>query len=128
MMININNLRFQQLDLSGLHTLVKWAEMEGWNPGAHDAEVFFATDPQAFYGYYHKDQLIAGGAIVSYNRDFGFMGLFIVKPEYRSLGIGRKLWFQRRNMLLSRLHKGIRHITSADYSFLFGINCCCQKY
>ena len=34
------------------------------------------------------------------------MGLFIVHPTYRSSGIGKKLWYQRRDMLLSRLKPG----------------------
>lgn len=34
------------------------------------------------------------------------MGFFILRPEYRSRGIGRKLWYQRRDTLLSRLNKG----------------------
>lgn len=105
-MMDLNQLQFQQLDLNGLKTLMSWAEAEGWNPGPKDAEVFFATDPEGFYGYYHNGELIAGGAIVSYNGQFGFMGLFIVKPDYRSTGIGRQLWYQRRNTLLSRLDKG----------------------
>lgn len=104
--MNINNLQFQQLDLNGLKTLMSWAEDEGWNPGPKDAEVFFATDPDGFYGYYHDGELIAGGSIASYNGRFGFMGLFIVKPEYRSAGIGRQLWHQRRDTLLSRLNDG----------------------
>lgn len=31
------------------------------------------------------------------------MGFFIVKPAYRGKGIGRKLWYQRRDTLLKRL-------------------------
>lgn len=104
-MVNIVELKFQRLDIEGLKTLVKWAAEEGWNPGPNDAEVFWATDPEGFYGYYHDDQLIGGGSIVSYNGDFGFMGFFIVRPEYRSAGIGRKLWYNRRDTLLSRLKK-----------------------
>jgi len=103
-MKNLENLQFQKLDFEGLQTLVKWAEDEGWNPGPNDAEIYWATDPDGYYGYFHNDELIAGGSIVSYNKQFGFMGFFIVKPEYRSLGIGRKLWYQRRDTLLSRLN------------------------
>ncbi len=104
--MNPNQLQFQLLDLAGVKTLLSWAEAEGWNPGPKDAEVFFVTDPEGFYGYYHDGELIAGGSIVSYDGRFGFMGLFIVKPEYRSAGIGRQLWHQRRDTLLSRLNDG----------------------
>ena len=104
-MINIDKLNFVKLDFEGLKTLVKWADEEGWNPGLNDAEVFWMTDPDGYYGYYYDDDLIAGGSIVSYDKQFGFMGFFIVKPEYRSQGIGTKLWYQRRNTLISRLNK-----------------------
>ena len=100
----IDDLQFRKLDFDGLQTLVEWAEDEGWNPGPNDAEIYWATDSDGYYGYFHNYKLIAGGSIVSYNKQFGFMGFFIVKPEYRSLGIGRKLWYQRRDTLLSRLN------------------------
>ena len=104
-MVNIDELQFQKLDLEGVKTLVDWAKAEGWNPGSHDAEVFYATDPDGFYGYFYKGSMIAGCSIVSYNNEFGFMGLFIAKPEYRSIGIGRRLWYQIWDTLLSRLNK-----------------------
>lgn len=104
-MINLNELQFQKLDLKGVKTLVNRAKAEGWNPGPYDAEVFYATDPDGFYGYFHDGTMIAGGSIVSYNKEFGFMGFFIVKPEYRSMGIGRKLWYQRRDTLLTRINE-----------------------
>ena len=104
-MINITDLYFQKLGFKGIKTLVNWANEEGWNPGINDAEIFWKTDPDGYYGYYHNNELIAGGSIVSYDKLFGFMGFFIVKPEYRSHGIGRKLWYQRRDTLISRLNK-----------------------
>jgi len=103
---NLGELKFVKLGLEGLKLLLEWAETEGWNPGPYDADVYWATDPDGFYGYYSDDTLIAGGSIVSYNNEFGFMGLFIVNPENRSCGIGRRLWYQRRDKLLSRLNKG----------------------
>ncbi|MBS7786976.1 GNAT family N-acetyltransferase [Flavobacterium sp. CYK-55] len=102
--ISIDALAFKQLDFSGLEMLISWAKEEGWNPGPEDAKAFWAADPEGYYGFFHYGELIAGGALISYNRAYGFMGLFIVKPNYRSQGIGRKLWYLRRDTLLKRLN------------------------
>lgn len=104
--MDTDGLEIKQLDKEGLNTLMSWAADEGWNPGKHDADVFWETDPQGFLGVYYEDEMIGGGSIVSYNGEFGFMGLFIVKPEYRSKGIGSELWYKRRDLLLSRLKEG----------------------
>lgn len=104
-MINPTQLKFVKLQKNHLRTIVEWAKEEGWNPGIYDFEVFWETDPNGFYGFFLNDDLIAGGAIVSYNQEFGFMGLFIVKKEFRGYGIGRKLWYLRRDQLIERLKK-----------------------
>jgi hypothetical protein len=66
--------------------------------------LFYLADPDGFYGYFKEEELIGGGSLVSYGGEFGFMGLYIMKPEYRCQGIGRSLWNQRKNTLLKRLN------------------------
>lgn len=105
-MPSFSKYAFQKLNFTGLKTLVGWAKQEGWNPGLQDAEIFWHTDPNGYYGFLDEGKLIAGGSIVSYGGEFGFMGLFIVSPEYRGKGIGRDLWYLRRDMLLQRLKPG----------------------
>lgn len=94
---------FRKLIFAEFEILVDWAVKEGWNPGLEDAAVFWATDPDGFYGYFEGDTMIGGGSIVSYSGQMGFMGFFIVRPDYRAKGLGTELWFLRRNTLLGRL-------------------------
>ncbi|MCP5061958.1 MAG: GNAT family N-acetyltransferase [Ignavibacteriae bacterium] len=101
--INLEQLELKKLNMRSLKTLIGWAKKEGWNPGENDFDVFWKTDPDGFYGFFHENELIAGGAVVSYNYEFGFMGLFIVHTDFRGQGIGKKLWYLRRDLLLGRL-------------------------
>ncbi|UCP00456.1 GNAT family N-acetyltransferase [Metapseudomonas lalkuanensis] len=89
-----------------LDELVHWAAREGWNPGLHDAGLFWATDSEAYIAADLDGQLIGGGAITSYGGEFGFMGFFIIRPEFRGRGLGDILWNARRDRLLARLRPG----------------------
>lgn len=69
-----------------------WAAAEGWNPGVHDAHCFYAADPQGFLIGLLGEQPVAVISVVKYGSRFGFLGLYIVKPEFRGRGHGLRLW------------------------------------
>ncbi len=74
--------------LPELRVVLGWAAEEGWNPGRSDAEVFFKTDPDGFFGAFVEDKLVGAISAVRYGDEFSFVGLFIVKPELRGGPIG----------------------------------------
>lgn len=71
---------------------VEWAAKEGWNPGLHDTPCFYATDPKGFFVGLLGDEPISCISAVAYDRDFAFLGFYIVKPEYRGKGYGLRIW------------------------------------
>jgi hypothetical protein len=60
-----------------------WALREGWNPGKHDLEPFFAADPQGYFLGLLDGKPIGSLSAVRYGNSYGFVGLFMVLPEHR---------------------------------------------
>lgn len=100
------DIEIRNMTRADVDELVAWAASERWNPGLHDAALFWATDPEAFIAADLGGEMIGGGAITSYDGEFGFMGFFIVRPEYRRQGFGNTLWHARRQRLRDRLQPG----------------------
>lgn len=71
---------------------VDWAAQEGWNPGNHDAEAFYAADPEGFFIAELDGEPIGSVSVVNYSETFAFAGLYILKPEYRNRGYGSRLF------------------------------------
>ncbi len=75
-----------------LDRTLDWAASEGWNPGFDDARAFQAADPLGFFMGWRGSEAAAAISVVAYDPDFAFLGLYIVRPEYRGRGFGLKLW------------------------------------
>lgn len=71
---------------------VEWAANEGWNPGFADADVFFNTDTDGFWGAFDKQGMAAVISSVQYSSDFGFVGFYICRKDRRGTGLGYTLW------------------------------------
>lgn len=75
-----------------LSLLLSWAKQEGWNPGLHDADLFYATDNTGFFLTLVDNEPVAGISVVKLNSDHAFLGLYLCKPKYRGEGYGIKTW------------------------------------
>ncbi|MEO5349993.1 MAG: GNAT family N-acetyltransferase [Magnetococcus sp. YQC-3] len=69
-----------------------WAAAEGWNPGLRDGDVFHRSDPGGFLLGRLGGEAVAVISAVAYDAEFGFIGFYIVKPEYRGRGYGMAMW------------------------------------
>lgn len=82
----------REMSENELNMVITWAEAEGWNPGNFDSRSYFALDQRGHF-LLHLNQIPIGAiSVVRYDNNLSFIGLFIVRPEYRSKGYGKLLW------------------------------------
>lgn len=87
-----SNFTIKTMARKEIEMAIEWAAQEGWNPGRHDAACYFAADPNGFLMGLLGDESIATISAVKYGESFGFLGLYMVKPEYRGKGYGLQIW------------------------------------
>lgn len=80
------------MTLPELEVVLDWAAMEGWNPGLQDAASFYAADPGGFLLGLLDGEPVASIFAVRYGAGFGFIGGYIVRPEFRGKGYGMAVW------------------------------------
>jgi GNAT superfamily N-acetyltransferase len=84
--------KIRTLDRAELETVLDWAAAEGWNPGLHDADAFFAADPAGFLGLEIAGELAVSISVVRYDETFAFVGFYICRPDLRGRGLGAELF------------------------------------
>jgi len=103
----MSNVTIRALERPELDLVLDWAAKENANPGLHDANSFWAADPDGFLAAERNGQLVGALSLVSYDGRFGFVGLFIVRPDARKQGVGRALWQDGMKTMRSRLLAGM---------------------
>ncbi|WP_440056865.1 GNAT family N-acetyltransferase (plasmid) [Pseudoalteromonas sp. T1lg65] len=87
-----NQFKIKTMSLDELAIAVEWAAQEGWNPGLEDVQNYYLADPNGLLIGYLGEKPIATISVVKYDNSFGFLGFYIVKPEYRGQGYGMQIW------------------------------------
>ena len=95
-----DNFTIRPLTYAEMSIPLSWAAREGWNPGLDDADPFWHSDPESFFGGFIGDNPAAVISAVRYGDHFGFLGFYIVAPDYRGQGYGYRIW----QHALRRLH------------------------
>lgn len=97
-----NELQIRTLAREEMALPMEWAAREGWNPGLYDADCFYAADPAGFLVGELGGEPIGCISAVRYGEEFGFIGLYIVQPEFRGRGYGIQLWRAAMERLAGR--------------------------
>ncbi|MEP3047400.1 MAG: GNAT family N-acetyltransferase [Roseibium sp.] len=84
--------KIRTMKIKDLQIALDMATDEGWNPGLDDCAAFYTADPTGYFVGELNGELINVISAVRYGDDFGFIGLYICKPEYRCKGYGHLIW------------------------------------
>lgn len=106
------NYSIKQMEQPEIDVLFNWTKSEGWNPGVGELESFNAVDPSGFRMLSINSQAISSLAAVRYPNSYAFLGLYIVKPEFRGQGQGKCLWDYSLNTLSSFKSVGLNGVLS----------------
>ena len=87
-------LKIRTLTRADVPLVTTWARDEGFAPGKGDVGIFRQTDRQGIWVGCLGGEPIGCIAGVRYNLAYGFIGLYIVRPDQRGHGYGRELWQQ----------------------------------
>ena len=77
---------------SDVMLMAEWAAAEGWNPGLTDAQAFVVADPRGFLVGRLDGEPVTCISVVRYGEAFGFLGMYITRPDARGQGLGCRTW------------------------------------
>jgi GNAT superfamily N-acetyltransferase len=82
--------------------MAEWAAAEGWNPGLTDAQAFVVADPRGFLIGRLDGEPVTCISVVRYGEGFGFLGMYIARPDARGRGFGYRTWQAGMRQLAGR--------------------------
>ena len=85
-------LKIRTINRADVPLMTSWARQEGFAPGKGDVGIYRHTDRQGLWVGCLGGEPIGCIAGVRYNLVYGFIGLYIVRPDHRGQGYGKELW------------------------------------
>ena len=113
------------MNLAEIELAIDWAAAEGWNPGLGDAACFYSADPEGFFIAILDGKPVGSVAAVRYGDGFGFIGLFIVRPEFRGRRLGVNLGkaalahLEGRNIGLDGVLKKVANYETFGFNYAY---------
>lgn len=98
----MSDLEIRGASAADFATAVDWAAAEGWNPGLDDLLAFHGTDPGGFFMGWIGGRPVSSISVVRYGPRFGFLGFYIVHPDFRGTGAGWAIWQHGMASLVGR--------------------------
>ena len=84
--------RIETMSTDDLARALDWAAEEGWNPGLDDADAFQAADPGGFLMGWLEAEPVCCISVARHSAAFGFLGLYLCRPDQRGRGHGWAIW------------------------------------
>ncbi len=112
-----DNFIVRSIKQTEVKLMMDWSAAEGWNPGLHDGDCFYQADPQGFWLGELNGEPIGGLSTVAYDEDFGFVGLYIVKPQFRGQGYGLQIWKTGMDYLGSKRNLGLDSVLAQQENY-----------
>jgi len=80
-----------RLDGAGARAAAALSRAEGWNHTDQDWARLVALEPEGCFAVEHDGATIATATVVTYGRALAWIGMVVVDPDYRRLGLARRL-------------------------------------
>lgn len=116
-MTTTSDFTIRTMTRADLDIAIAWAKAEGWNPGLHDGDAFFATDPKGYFLGEIGGEPISCISTVAYGSSFGFLGFYIVHPDFRGRGYGLQTW-QHGMAYLGGRNVGLDGVTAQQENYV----------
>lgn len=85
-------LQIRPLERGDIAPITRWARQEGFAPGSGDVAIYRHTDRQGIWVGWLGAERVGCITGVRYTAAYGFLGLYLVQPQWRGRGYGLQLW------------------------------------